>query len=240
MKNLKIVLLMICLAAIGSVSAQSNPTVEIVLSQPTAQQGDIVTADVYVRNGVNVAGVDIGLTTDEECLRIVERQPGDYLPTTGEQGGFSPFEEMTDHATRFAAALTDRTRYANGDGIFFSIQLEVTCEEGTAPLDITYAKIATYEDPSAVEINLISFDMAEDTLNAIGAQLAIGPADQVTPIATATSEAGEAISATPAPTTEAAPQSQTLIVVAVIMIVVAVGGLLLLLLVARRRRSRKQ
>ena len=203
MKKLLIVLF-ICLAT-SAVLAQDNPTVEIVLSQSTAQQGDIITADVYVRNAVNVAGIDIGITVDNICLRINDRQPGDYLPTTSEEGAFSPFSELNDHDTRFAAALTDRSKNASGDGVFYRVELEVTCETGTARLDFSYAKLSTYADPTAESVSLISYELGDGTLNAINTQLTIVPAGQVTIVAPLTATPTTLVDATPTTLVDATP-----------------------------------
>lgn len=172
MKNFGFVILVLGLMA-SAVVAQNNPTVEIVLSQPTAHLGEMITADIVVRDAVNVGGLDIGITTDDQCLRIVDRQPGSYLPTESEQGAFSALSEMSDHATRFAAALVDRTKYVSGDGVFYQVQLEVTCETGTAALNFTYAQVSSYVDPSAEIIDVISYDLSKNTLNPINAQLTV-------------------------------------------------------------------
>ena len=66
--------------------AQANPIVEIVLSQPTATRGNIITADVYVRNAVNIARADIGISVTTQCLKIVDRQQDGYLSSSTEGG----------------------------------------------------------------------------------------------------------------------------------------------------------
>src|SRR5258706_9616206 len=150
-----LLLILIFLTAARTTLAQSNPTVEIVLVQPTAQQGGTVAADVYIRNAVNLGGADIGITVDGQCLLIVDRQPGSFLPTTADKGGFSPFAELHDHDTRFAAAVIDRSKIANGDGIFFTVQLKATCTKGTAQVKVTFAQLSSYKDPAAKDIELI-------------------------------------------------------------------------------------
>ena len=79
----KLFVLLFVFLVTGTSLAQDNPTVEIVLSQPTAAKGDIISADVVIRGAINVAGTDVGITVDSSCLRILDRQPGGYLPTTG-------------------------------------------------------------------------------------------------------------------------------------------------------------
>ncbi|MAU08799.1 MAG: hypothetical protein CL607_03180 [Anaerolineaceae bacterium] len=252
MRTLKSVLL-ILLLTVAAVSAQENPSVDIVLSQSSAQQGDTIDADVYVRNGVNVGGVDVGIAVDEACLRILDRQPGGYLPTTDAEGAFSAFAELNEHDTRLAAALMDRTKYANGDGVFYRVPLEVTCEQGTAAVDVTYAQVSSYVDPSAEIIEVVSYDLDEGTLTASSAQLQIVAAgatqateastvaapDQTTVAAPdeVTSEPGSTVQATPPATTQPAEstQSNTLWIVALLLIVAGFIGLGALYVVARRR-----
>jgi hypothetical protein len=237
MSYLKFVIFAVWLAVTASVMAQPNPTVEIVLSQPTAQMGQTIIAEVYVRNAVNIAGADVGITVDEECLRITDRQTGEFLPTESEQGGFSAFSELNEHDTRLAASLIQRSHIANGDAVFFRATMEVTCERSTAPLNVSFVELTGIEDLEAENATFLVYTLDEGNVDTINAQLAIGPAGQVTPIATVTSEAPAVdTSATPVPApVEAAPQTQPLLIVAVTLMVIAVGGLLLLLLVARRR-----
>lgn len=262
MKNLKIILFLLFLPTTASITfAQSNPTVEIVLSQPSAQQGDIITADVYVRNALNIAGADIGISVDEGCLRIIDREAGGFLPSITEGSSFSPFSELHDHDTRLAVAITDRTKFSVGDGVFFQTQLQVICEEGIAPLTITFAELSAYEDPSAAEISLISYTMTTNTVTAINAQLAIGPQGSVTAAAVPTSETSLTTVpvATPeivpevAPTSETTvpvatseiapvivpvPQSQSLLTILCIVFVLVGIGLPILYVIMRNRRQR--
>lgn len=236
-------LLLICFTS-GIAAAQDTPVVEIVLSQPTAQQGDTVTASVYVRNAINVGGIDIGVTVDDQCLRIVDRQPGDYFPTSDTEGAFSPFAQLNEHDTRFASALTDRTRHVSGDGVFYTVQLEVTCPEGVASLNVSYAMISTYADPNAEVISLISYAQEDGTLNVVNAQLAIGAEGQVTAVATSapaapTSEPGVTPAApTSAPADAQSTAAQRLPVVILGIIGLTVLGLVILFAISRRRKTR--
>ena len=234
MKNLTIAVLLVSLLSVATgVLAQSSPTVEIILSQATAQPGDIITADVMIRNAVNVGGADVGITVDE-CLKIVERQPGDFLPTKAEEGGFSPFSELNEHDTRLAAAIIDRTKLANGDGVFFRVQLEVLCEVSEASLTVSFAEFSAYADPTATEITLVGYTLGAGTVNTTSAQLAIGAAAQVTEVPT------DVVSATPTPAPVApveAPQTdQTLLILVIVLVMVTLVGLILFALVRYLRR----
>ncbi|WP_119071313.1 cohesin domain-containing protein [Aggregatilinea lenta] len=239
MRNLLVLLFVVLVA--GTVWAQENPTVEIVLSQPAAHQGDIITADIHVRGAVNVAGTDVGITVDSACLRILDRQPGGYLPTTDAEGAFVPFSELNEHDTRLAAALTDRSKIASGEGVFYTVQLEVTCAEATAPLTISYAKLSTYADPSAEAVSLISFSLDDGTLNAIDAELAVVPADQAITEPAAVVEGQPETSPTPAPEAGSEAESdqeqddQTLLIILIALLIVLILVLVIVMLWLRRR-----
>lgn len=173
MKHLKFILPLIYFFVVYPTLAQSNPTVEIVLSQTTAHTGEMVTANVYIRNAVNVGGADIGITVDEGCLRIVSVENGTFLPTSAENGGYSPFYEVHNHDTRLAAAITDRAKLATGEGIFFSAQLEVICASGTAPLQVSFAELSAYQNPASETIDLIAYTLGAGTVTIINTQLEI-------------------------------------------------------------------
>jgi hypothetical protein len=240
-------LLLILLTMTTTMQAQSKPTVEIVLDQRTAQQGDTVAADVYIRQVVNLGGADIAITVDPQCLTIVDRQPGNLLPTTGDKGGFSPFSELHDHDTRLATAVTDRKKIANGEGIFFQMKMKVTCAQGTAQIKVSFAQLASYKDPVAKDIELISYKLDQGNINTIDAQLSIGPKGQVAAIPTQTLAPTETLAATPVPSitptlkkvptpvTTASPDNSILTVALVGMagIIVVLGTAVVVL--ARRR-----
>ncbi len=246
MKIVKLALLMLCLMTIGAVLAQSNPTIQIVLSQPTAQQGDTVMADVYVRNPVYLAGADIGITTDDKCLKIVDRQQGPLLPNS-ESGSFSPLAEMKDHETRLAVAITNRTKTASADGVFFQARLMVTCATGIGSVTVSFGELSAYKDPTAADVGLVSYTMSAGTVNVVNAQLAIGPAGQVTAIPTQpvpTSVAAPtqpqptaAVSATPAPAAGPTQNEPPLIPAIIIIILVTVVIFAVLVIVSRRRND---
>lgn len=232
---LKYALIVLCLTTVGTALAQApNPTVEIVLNPPIAQMGQTIIAEIYVRGAVNIAGTDVGITVDPTCLRIVERQTGEFLPTEAEQGGFSAFSELHDHDTRLAASLLQRSHIANGEGVFFRATLEITCESGIAPLNVSFAELTAIEDLQAENAKFITYTLADSTVETINAQLAIGPAGSVTAIPTQIPKITYAV---PAAVTQS--QNQTLLMIAVGMIVLASIALLILFVVSRRRSRRK-
>ena len=212
-------------------AAQTSPTIEIVLSEPVAQQGDILTAEVWVYDAVHVGGADIGITVDEGCLRIVDRQEGGFLPTTEAEGAFSALSEVNVHDTRLATALADRSKHVSGDGIFYQVQLETTCPQGLAALNVARAQVSSYVDPQAEIIDLVNYELDKNTLHVVNAQLrveAAAAADQ----APASDEAA-------APVEQVAePQSNTL---TMIVVGLTAGGVILLgfafWIVRRNRRE---
>ena len=166
-----------------------------------------------------------------------------------------PFSELNEHDTRLATALTDRSKIASGEGVFYTVQMEVTCETGTAPLVVSYAKLSTYVDPTAESISLISYSLDDGTLNVINAELTIVPAGQVTivptrvpeatsteqqliptPVATLTATPSSAVATTN--TNESKSQNQTTLIIVVLILVGLVIILLLVVFVLLRRSSR--
>ncbi|QPC81341.1 hypothetical protein G4Y79_16765 [Phototrophicus methaneseepsis] len=155
--------------------AQSTPIVEINLSQPQAHQGDTVSASIYIRNAQNIGGADIGMMVDETCLKIVGLQRGAFLSGSGNDSLFEVINQVNDHDARFAAALTDRTKVGTGTGNFYHITLEVICEQGIAPLNITFAELSAYKDPSASEIELTAYTLASGNLEIHNTELEVIP-----------------------------------------------------------------
>ena len=239
----KFALFVFFLATVGSVLAQPpNPTVEIVLDQPTAQMGQTVTAEVYVRGAVNIVGADIGITVDPTCLRVIDRQTGELLPSEA-PGGLSAFSELNDHDTRLQASTIRRAVIANGDGVFFRSKLEVTCETGIAPLNVSFVELSGIEDLTAQNAKFVVYRLDRGNVTTINAQLAIGPAGSVTAIPTQTLEATVTAPSTPeiapvAPVVTSTSQNQTLLIIALSVMALSVIGLLILFVVARRRRKR--
>ena len=231
----KFALVMLVVATAGmTLAQQANPTVEIVLDPPTAAMGQTVTANVYVRDAVNIAGADVGIAVDPTCLRVVERLPGEFLPTKAEEGGFSAFSELNDYDTRLAASLLQRSHIANGDGLFFQAVMEVTCEEGFAPVEVSFVELTGIEDPAAENATYVVYKLDLGNVTASSAQLAIGAAAQVTEVPT------DVVSATPTPAPVApveAPQTdQTLLILVIVLVMVTLVGLILFALVRYLRR----
>lgn len=190
LRFLKLIPFLLILFSSTFIQAQSIPTIEIVLTQPTANMGDTVRAEIYIRDGVNINGADIGIVVDDTCLRIINRTAGTYLPSTSDAGGFSPKSELHDHDTRFAAAITDRTKLANSAGVFYTVDLQVICESGIAPITVAFAELSAYKDPAAPQIEFIAYTLSANTVNIVDTQLTIGSAE-VPPTASFTSETAQ-------------------------------------------------
>ena len=73
------ILFLLALSGGTAVFAQSAPEISVELVPSRAEKGEIVTANVWVRNGVNVAGADVGIEVDA-CLKVNGRTQGGYLP----------------------------------------------------------------------------------------------------------------------------------------------------------------
>ncbi|MBW4437249.1 MAG: hypothetical protein KME04_08950 [Pleurocapsa minor GSE-CHR-MK-17-07R] len=218
--------------------AQSGPTVEIVLSQPMAQIGDTVTADVFVRGAVNMAGTDIGISVDPLCLSVLERQTGTFLPIESEQGGFSIFSELNEHDTRLAAALLQGGPIANGDGLFFRAVLKVTCETGIAPLTVTFAELTGIVDPSVEDNVYVTYRLDGGTVVAVNTQLVIGGQSAAAVTADAPDQSSATPSAVAPAETSAQVQTQPFaqIALAVLCVGIVLAGLFIVIVIVRRRR----
>ncbi|MCC6615128.1 MAG: hypothetical protein IT320_16745 [Anaerolineae bacterium] len=175
-RRLAAIAIALCLSGAAVSRAQAVPNVSILLSQMTAHEGETVTAQIFINDIANLGGADVGIHVDETCLRIVDRPAGDLLPDA--DGGFTAFSSLDEHNARLALAITDRSRLANGGGVFYRLNLLVTCAAGTAPLEITFAELSSYVDPAAEQVELRSYTMSAGTLNVVNTQLQIGPVDQ--------------------------------------------------------------
>jgi hypothetical protein len=221
-----LLLILSLLPVLPLLAQDAAPSIEVVLSTSQAQRGDTVYADVNIRNGQSVAGADVGISTDE-CLRVAERQPGNYLPATGENGGFSVFEELNEHDTRLAASVTDRTRVANGDGTFYRVAMEVICDEATPQVTISFAQLAALANPDSGNNDLLGFSVEQGNLPVVNTSLLVQPG---------------AIAATVAPISAYQPPSaaniQPIVYAAVGLMFVSGAGLVLLF--AYYRRGQRQ
>lgn len=226
-------MLLFLLPVMPLIAQDSKPTVEIVLSTDQAQQGDTIYADVVIRNGQAIAGADIGISTDS-CLQVVERQPGNYLSSTGEGGGFSPLAELSDSGTRFAASVTNRSRIANGDGTFFRAALKVTCEAGTPMVRVTFAQLAALANPNSDSNELLGYSLEQGNLNVINDSLTVRQGAVVltpAPIGSITSPA-----ATAATTDAKLPLYLAIALVAFS----GIGMIVLLIIYRKQRRTQKR
>lgn len=156
------ILLSLLLFTKTEVFAQSTPEISVNIIPAEAEQGDSVTIEVWVLNGVNIAGVDVGIEVDS-CLRIIGKQQGAYLPDAA-NGGFTVFDQTTDSSARLAVAITDRTANANNDDIFFTATAEVLCESGVGTVTVPFAELSAYADPLAEQIELIAYLKDSGTL----------------------------------------------------------------------------
>jgi hypothetical protein len=223
--------------AVLPVFAQTTPSVEIVLSDTEAPPGSTIFADLYIRDGTAIAGADVGVTVDGNCLRVTGREEGNYLPTSGDAGGFSPFEEMTDTSARFAANVTDRARIANGDGVFFRVVLETLCDSGSSTIEVTYAQLAALADPESGSNDLTAYSLELGNLPVNSVQVTIS-ADAPTAEPAATLAPLSDRQVTAADVTPETDGNQTLLVVAAV--VAAVAGLGTVGMFAMIMRSRKR
>lgn len=242
---IKVITLFLLLLSTTFVQAQTNPTIEIVLSQPTANAGETVRADVYIRNGLNMGGADIGITVDETCLRITNRTPGAYIPSDAVDGGFSPFSELHDHDTRFSAAITDRTKLANGDGVFYSVDMQVTCENGIAPLTVVFGELSAYKDPTAAQIEFVAYTMTANTVNIVNTQLVVGTAELPPPTASSpqtgtTPNSGATPGTNQQPASNPTPEAASLPIIPIALLcltVVGIVGIIVAFVILRRRNT---
>jgi hypothetical protein len=170
-RYLPFIFLLLLISLPATAFAQSGPTVAIEMAAMQAVPGDTVTANVMIRNGKNIAGADVGIETDE-CLRIVQRTQGSFLPDPA-NGGFTVFDETTEHTSRLAVAITDRAKIANADGVFFQVDMEVLCSAGAGEATVSFAELSAYRDPAAEQIELVAYTFADDTLAGTNAQLVI-------------------------------------------------------------------
>jgi hypothetical protein len=174
--------------------AQSQPTVRITLSQPSAREGDRITAAVVIEDAEHVGGADVGIRVDDGCLRIVGRPLGDFLPSETADGGFVSFQEQRDHDARVVIGILDPTRLANGEGTLYEVELLVTCTSGVATIEIVTADLSSYPGGRVERANLVSHRVSEGNLTLVNAEVEI--LAQVTP----TDEPTATFTSTPVPT----------------------------------------
>ena len=131
-----------------------------------------MTAHVIVTNVRNVAGADIGIEVGE-CLRIIGRNQGPFLPNAS-NGGFTIFSQLRDHETRLAVALLDQSKVTSSDGVFYSVEMNVLCEAGSADVAISHAELSAY-DNNGPNRTLIAYRNSDNTLGTATEQVIIDP-----------------------------------------------------------------
>lgn len=167
MKRLIILLSSIVLIAVlvSTAAAQAIPGLDVLLDPAQAHANDLVYASVFVRGGVNIAGADVELTTDDPCLRFEGLEPGSYLPTEGETG-YTVYRVASENSARLAANVLGRQNVASGDGVFFRVPIRVLCEDSDISVTVAQAHL--------VNDQLQEFKMSDGLLNVTHATLAIG------------------------------------------------------------------
>jgi hypothetical protein len=194
LKSLNFILLIsLCLLASGEILAQSNPTVEITVNQKTASLGDTLTADITIRNVRNVGRAEVGIHVDETCLRVVDVEAGDFLPSTDAEGGFMDLSDFRDYDARMAVGIIERSQIANEDGVLYQAKLEVTCANGSAPVEVIFAELRAYRDPEAATVEFDIYSLTEENVNVLNTEIEIMTVSTATPTITPTAT----LSATP-------------------------------------------
>lgn len=209
-------LLLVCLPLV----AQAAPTIEVTIDIPDdVQRGDALTAVVRVSGISSVAAVDAGVQFDADCLRITgERSHGDLLPLDDPNSNII-FEETTENSTRLALIISDPALYADQEGVFYRVPLELTCDRGRAQASFTHAELLVYPNDGVESLNF-SLQRGNLSINGIEVDVAGGPeppsaltvvADTptvVVPTNTATATATPDPTATATPTIVRIPQAQ--------------------------------
>ncbi len=232
-----LIVIALCLLAASASRGQSIPTVSIVLSRMTAHEDETVMAHIFISDVSNLSAADVGISVDDRCLRIMGRPLGTFLPDT--DGGSTAFSVMNDHDTRLALAITDRSLLATGGGIFYQVHLLVTCASGTAPLEVTFAELSAYKDPSADPVEIQSYTLYAGNLTIVNAQLQIGPVEEQTQPPPTTTLAITA-TATPEPVTSQASQAllttlNTLNIAVIVLLAILILFIVILIAWAARR-----
>ena len=160
------VLTVLILISVTAAMAQVYPSVDVSLNASRAQINELIYADVMVRNGVNIAGADVELAVEGNCLRVEGMEPGSYMPTSGDRG-FTVFKANTETTARLAANVLGRENVLQGDGVFFRVPLRVVCNDN----DSTTVRIAQAQ---LVDDQLTEFKLVDGLLNTTNAVLTVG------------------------------------------------------------------
>jgi hypothetical protein len=148
--------IIVLISVVSSAVAQTTPQVEVVMNPAAAQQNDVIYADVYVRSDDPIIGADIGIEVNSDCLRIEGRENGRYLPTSAEENGFVPFDELTETGTRLAANVLGQDIVADPTQYFFRASIRVLCDTGDAEVNVSFAQL--------VKPDLESYKLAEQQI----------------------------------------------------------------------------
>lgn len=173
--TLRLGLILVWLAVFRVVVAQSDPIIEVQLHPAAARSGAHVLADVYVRNAAAVYAMDIGITVDERCLKIVRRRDGSSESGNSQSGGFAPFSILNDHDTRYAASLGDALKTTSGEGLFYQVELEVTCEIGLARIAVSHAELSALNDAPVQATSVVTYRLSDHTLHVLDAAVEVRP-----------------------------------------------------------------
>ena len=170
------VLFILSMYHLAGYHAQSKPLVEVEFSTAEVSNDQTIYADVYIRHVDALAGADIGISVNDTCLKIINRHDGNLLPSTFENGGLTPLDELSETETRFAVSIVDLSRIANDDGVFYRVELESTCDEGVGTLDVTFATLVSLENPDDPDdASLISYTLESGTLDIQVSTVSISP-----------------------------------------------------------------
>ncbi len=184
--------IIVLISVVSSVVAQTTSQVEVVMSPATAQQNDVIYAEVYVRSDDPIIGADIGIEVNSDCLRIEGRENGRYLPTSAEENGFVPFDELTETSTRLAANVLGQDITADPTQYFFRASIRVLCDTGDAEVNVSFAQL--------VKADLESYKLAEQQITTTSGIVTMSPGQAVAtaaPLPTRTATAPIAIPTQP-------------------------------------------
>lgn len=124
-----------------ALSHAQEASIEMVFDRDTVSKGSLVNADVFVRQGENIAGMDVLVEVDPTCIRIERMNPGSYLPVEAEDGGFSLVNEATDSSARLAVSVINRDRVVSGDGLFMRIPMRILCDLPQEAISVSRAEL---------------------------------------------------------------------------------------------------
>lgn len=187
---------------------QQMPVVEIVPEATTVRPGDSVTVAVWIRNVTGVVGADVGIETDGQCLVIASREGGTLLPLDSEDASYTVLDEQTENATRLAAVNIDGDDTSGtGDGVYFSVVLDATCDAGIADVRVSIADVSvrTGTDPTAMQMRALSMDDGSIATQSVQITISTAPRTPVTAPSVPTQFAA-------APTASQTPPPPTVIV----------------------------